>query len=91
MHSENITRRVSCNKGHELISYQLSSPDYKFCDPVGLYMELYFPKALEPTDLFTLSSFGGIVSVPSHVLIFLSYFLRLLWIIYSKEKDHITR
>jgi hypothetical protein len=40
VHSENITRRVSRNKGQELISYQLSSPDYKFCDPVGLYMEL---------------------------------------------------
>jgi hypothetical protein len=91
VHSENITRRVSRNKGQELISYQLSSPDYKFCDPVGLYMELCFPKALEPADLFTLSSFGGIVSVPSHVLVLLSYFLSLLWIICSKEKDHITR
>jgi hypothetical protein len=49
-------------------------------------MELCFPKALEPVDLFTLSSFGGIVSVPSHVLVLLSYFLSLLWIIYSKRE-----
>jgi hypothetical protein len=54
-------------------------------------MELCFPKALELVDLFTLSSFGGIVSVPSHVLILLSYFLSLLWIICSKEKDHINK
>jgi hypothetical protein len=54
-------------------------------------MELCFPKSLDPVDLFTLSSFGGIVNVPSYVLIFLSYFLSLLWIICSKEKDHITR
>jgi hypothetical protein len=54
-------------------------------------MELCFPKALELVDLFTLSSFVGIVSVPSHVLVLLSYFLSLLWIIYGKEKDHITR
>jgi hypothetical protein len=91
MHSENMTRWVSHNKGHELISYQLSSPDYKFCDPVGLYIKLCFPKALELAYLFTLSSFGGIVIVKIHVLVLLSYFLSLLWIICSKEKDHITR
>jgi hypothetical protein len=48
-------------KRQEVISYQLSFPDYKFCDPVGLYMELCFPKALEPAKLFILSSFRGIV------------------------------
>jgi hypothetical protein len=37
-------------------------------------MELCFPKALEPANLFILSSFGGMVSVPSHVLVLLSYF-----------------
>jgi hypothetical protein len=81
MHSENITQWVSRNKGQELISYQLSSPDYKFCDLVGLYMEMCFPKALERADLFTLSSFGGIVSVPIHVHVLFSYFLSLFWII----------
>jgi hypothetical protein len=91
VHSENIKRWVSHNEGQELISFQLSSPDYKFCDPVGLYMELCFPKALEPAELFTLSSFGGMVSVPSHVLILLSYLPSFLWIICSKEKNYITR
>jgi hypothetical protein len=67
VHSKNIKRRVSHNEGHELISCQLSSPDYKFFDLMGLYMELCFPKALEPAELFTLSSFGGMFSVPSHV------------------------
>jgi hypothetical protein len=56
----------------EIISYQFSVPYYKFYDPVGLYMELSFPKALEPAKLFILSSFGGIVSVPKHVFILLS-------------------
>jgi hypothetical protein len=91
VHSENIKRWVSNNEGQEVISYQLSFPDYKFCDPVGLYMELCFPKALEPAKLFILSSFGGIVSVPRHVFFMLSYFLYLLWIICSKEKNYITR
>jgi hypothetical protein len=90
VYSENIERRVRNNEGHEVISYQLSFPDYKFFDPVGLYMELCFPKALEPANLFILSSFGGIVSVPRHVFFMLSYFLYLLWIICSKEKNYIT-
>jgi hypothetical protein len=47
VHFENIKRWVSHNERHEVISYQLSFPDYKFCDPVGSYMELHFPKALE--------------------------------------------
>jgi hypothetical protein len=87
VHSENIKRQVSHNEGQELISCQLSTHDYKFCDHVVLYMELCFPKALEPTKLFTLSSFWGMVSVPSHVLVLLSYLPSFLWIICSKEKN----
>ena len=52
---ENIERQVRSNEGQEVISYQLRFPDYKFCDPVGLYMELCFPKALEPAKLFVFS------------------------------------
>jgi hypothetical protein len=90
IHSENIKRWVSNHEEQEVISYQSSFPDYKFCDPVGLYMELCFPKALEPAKLFILSSFGGISSVPIHVFFMLSYFPYLLWIICSKEKNYIT-
>jgi hypothetical protein len=90
VYSENIERWVSNNEVQEVISYQSSFPDYKFCDPVGLYMELCFPKALEPAKLFILSSFRGISSVPIHVFFMLSYFPYLLWIICSKEKNYIT-
>jgi hypothetical protein len=81
---------VSNDEVQEVFSYQLSFPDYKFFDPVGLYLELCFPQALEPAKLFILSSFGGIVSVPRHVFFMLSYFPYLLWIICSEEKNHIT-
>jgi hypothetical protein len=91
VHSENIKQHVSNNEVQEVISYQLSFPDYRFCDPVELYMELCFPKALEPEKLFILSTFRGIVSIPRHVLVPLSYFPNLLWIICSKENNHITR
>jgi hypothetical protein len=91
VHSENIERRVSNNEVHEVIYYQLSFPDYKFCDLVGFYMKLYFPKALDPAKLFILLSFRGIYSVLRHVLIPLSYLPNLLWIICSEEKNHITR
>jgi hypothetical protein len=90
VYSEDIERWVSSNEVHEVISYQSSFPNYKFCDPVGLYMELCFPKALEPAKLFILSSFRGISSVPIHVFFMLSYFPYLLWIICSKEKNYIT-
>jgi hypothetical protein len=90
VHSENIEQWVRNNEVHEVISYQLSFPDYKFFDPVGLYMELCFPKALEPAKLFILSSFGGISSFPIHVFFVLSYFPYLLWIICRKEKNFIT-
>ena len=73
VHSENIKRQVSNHEEQEVISYHSIFPDYKFCDPVELYMELFFPKELEPTKLFILSSFGGISSVPIHVLFMLSY------------------
>jgi hypothetical protein len=90
IYSENIKRRVSNNEVQEVISYQSIFPDYKFCDPVGLYIELCFPKALELAKLFILSSFRGISSVPIHVLSMLSYFPYLLGIICSKEKNYIT-
>jgi hypothetical protein len=79
------------NERNEVIYDGLSMPDYEFCDPVGLYMELCFPKALELEKNFILSSFGGIVSVPNHVFILLSYFLNLLWIICSEEKNYINK
>ena len=75
------------NERNEVIYDRLSMPDYEFSDPVGLYMELCFPKALEPANSFILSSFGGIVSVPRHVFFMLSYFLYLFWIICSEVKD----
>jgi hypothetical protein len=90
LHSKNIERRVRNKEVHEVISYQLRFPDYKFSDPVGLYMELCSPKSLEPVKLFILSSLRGMYGLPNHVLIMLSYFPYLLWIICSKEKNYIT-
>jgi hypothetical protein len=81
---------VRNQEAQEVISCQLSFPDYKLCDPMGLYMELCFPKALEPTRLFILSSLRGMVGVPNHVLILLSYFPYLLCIICSEENNYIT-
>jgi hypothetical protein len=72
---------VSNDEIKEVTLYQFSMPYYKFYDPVRLYMELKFPKALELAKFIILSSFGGIVSVPKHVFILLSYFPYLLWII----------
>jgi hypothetical protein len=90
VHSENIDQHVSNHEEQEVISYQSSFPDYKFCDPVRLYMELCFPKALEPASLFILSSLRGMVGVPNHVLVLLSYLPYLLWIIFNEEKNYIT-
>jgi hypothetical protein len=75
----------------EVISHHLRVPYYKFYDPMGLYMELSFPKALQPAKIFILSSFGGIFSDPKHVFFLLSYFPYLLWNICSEEKNYITR
>jgi hypothetical protein len=72
--SENIKQWVSNKEVQQVISYQLSFRDYKLCDPVGLYMELCFPKAMEPAWLFIFSSLRGMLSVPNHVLVLLSYF-----------------
>jgi hypothetical protein len=44
IHSENIKRRVRNNEGHEVISYQLSFPDYKFCDLGGYIWSYFFQK-----------------------------------------------
>jgi hypothetical protein len=90
VHLEDIRRRVSNDQVKEVFSYELSFPDYKFFDHVGLYLEMCFPQALEPEKLFILSSFLGTVSILGHVLYMLSYFPYLLWIICSEEKDHIT-
>jgi hypothetical protein len=54
-------------------------------------MELSFPKSLEPTKLFILSSFGGIVSVLKHVFLLLSYFPYILWIICNEKKNYIAK
>jgi hypothetical protein len=78
VHARNIKQHVSNDEIKEVTFYQFSMPYYKFYDPVGLYIELNFPKAFEPTKLIILSSFGGIVSVPKHVFIMLSYFPYLL-------------
>jgi hypothetical protein len=91
LHSENTKQQVSNNEVKYVISYQFSVPYYKFYDPKELRMELSFPKALEPAKLFILSSFGGIVSVPKHVFILLSYIPYLLWIISSKKNNFITK
>jgi hypothetical protein len=91
VHAENIKQHVSNDEIKEVTFYQFSMPYYKFYDPVGLYMELNFPKASEPAKLIVLSAFGGIVSVPKHVFILLSYFPYLLWIICSENKNYITK
>ena len=91
VHSKNIERQVRNQEAREVISYKLSFPDYKLSDPLGLYMELCFPKSLEPARIFILSSLRGMVGVPNHVLILLSYFPNLLWIICNEEKNYITR
>jgi hypothetical protein len=91
VHVENIKQHVSNDEIKEVTFYQFSMPYYKFYDPVGLYMELNFPKALEPAKLIILSSLGGIFSVPKHVFILLSYFPYLLWIICSEKKNYVTK
>jgi hypothetical protein len=60
VHAENIKQHVRKDEIKEVNFYQFSMPCYKFYDPVGLYMELNFPKALKPAKLIILSSLGGI-------------------------------
>jgi hypothetical protein len=81
---------VSHNEEQDLISFQLSFPNYKFYDLVVLYMELCFPKALKPAELFILSSFGGMGIIPSHVIVLLLEFPSFLKISCSKDKKFIT-
>jgi hypothetical protein len=82
---------VSNDEIKEVRFYQFSVPYYKVYDPMGLYMELEFPKALKPAKLIILSSFGGIFSVPKHVFIMFSYFPYLLWIICSEKKSYVNK
>jgi hypothetical protein len=82
---------VSNNEIKEVTFYQFSMLYYKFYDHVGLYMELNFPKTLEPAKLIILSSFGGIVNVPKNVFILLSSFPYLLWIICNETKNYVTK
>jgi hypothetical protein len=89
--AENIKQSMSSEEIKEVNVFQFSMPYYKFYEPVGLYMELRFPKTLEPAKLFFLSSLGGIVSVPKHDFILLSYFPYLLWIICSEKKNYVTK
>jgi hypothetical protein len=63
VHAENIKQHVRNDEINEVTFYQFSMPYYKFYDPVRLYMELNFPKSLEPAKLFILSSFGAVLSV----------------------------
>jgi hypothetical protein len=91
IHAENIKQHVSNDEIKEVTFYQFSMPYYKFYNHVGLYMELNFPKALEPAKLIILSSFGGIVSIPKHVFILLSYIPYLLWIICSEDNNFFTK
>jgi hypothetical protein len=58
MHFEDIMPQVNNHGGQEMFSDQLNSPGIIYCDPVGFYMELCFPKALEPINLFPFSTFG---------------------------------
>jgi hypothetical protein len=55
VHSMNIKRQVSNNERKEVIYDQLSMHDYKFYDLVGLYIELSFPKSLEPAHVNVLN------------------------------------
>jgi hypothetical protein len=91
MLSTNIQPYVSSCKVEQDFCYQPSRFYRLFYDPVGLYMELIFQEALEPANIFILSSFGGIVSVPKHVFILLSYFPYHLWIICSEKKSYVTK
>jgi hypothetical protein len=91
VHGENIKQHSSNDEINEVTFYQFNMPYYKFYDPVGLYVELNFPKALELAQLIILSSFGGIVSIPKHVFILLSYFPYLLCIICGERKSYVTK
>lgn len=91
VHPEHIMPWANNSKGQEMLYGKLGSPDIRYCDPVGSYMELYFPKALEPIHFFPFSAFGGMDSMLNLVFILLSYLPNLLWSICSKEKDRITK
>jgi hypothetical protein len=91
VHSEDIMPQVNNHEGQKMFSDQLSSPDIRYCDPVGSYMELCFPKALEPINLFPFSAFGGMDIILSLVFILLSYLPNIIWSICNKERDRITK
>jgi hypothetical protein len=56
VHVENIKQHVRSDETKEVKFYQFSMAYYKFYDPAELYMELKFPKSLEPAKLIILSS-----------------------------------
>jgi hypothetical protein len=78
--------QVNNRRGQEMFSDQLNSPGIIYCDPVGAYMEVFFPKALEPINLFPFSTFGGMDVVVNLIFIWLSYLPIILWSICGKEK-----
>jgi uncharacterized membrane protein YqaE (UPF0057 family) len=74
-----------------MFSNQLNSHGIRYGDPVGSYMELFFPKALEPINLFPFSTFGSMDNMVNLIFICLSYLPSILWSIYGKEKGRITK
>jgi hypothetical protein len=91
VHSEDIMPQVNNHGGQEMFSDQLNSHGIRYGDPVGSYMELFFPKALEPINLFPFSTFGGMDSMVNLIFICLSYLPSILWSICGKEKGRITK
>jgi hypothetical protein len=91
VHSEDIMPQVNNHGGQEMFSDQLNSPGIIYCDPVGSYMELCFPKALEPINLFPFSTFRDMDIMINLIFIWLSYLPSILWSICGKEKGRITK
>jgi hypothetical protein len=54
-------------------------------------MELHFSNSLDPANFMILSSFGGYIGDPKNVFSDFSHFSFFLWIIYSEEKNYVTK
>jgi hypothetical protein len=91
MHFEDMMPQVNNHEGHKIFFDQLNSPDIRYYDPVGSYMKLSFPKALEAIDLFPFSTFGGMDNMLSLTFIWLPFLPSIMWSICSGERDRITK
>jgi hypothetical protein len=91
VHSEDIRPQVNNHEGQEMFSNQLSSPDIRYYDPMGSYIEFFFPKALEPINIFPFPVFGGMDIILSLVFILMSYLPNIMLSICNRERDQITK